>query len=69
MNERTVTVTSRGSGMFRVRFSQLPGKSFGDWEFAETVRDLTVSALLSSIDARNLVLDASSYGIATSPVG
>lgn len=64
---RTVTVTRRGK-RFAVSFSALPGQSFGPWEFAETVRDLRVSALLTPMEARDLVMDAAS-GSATRPVG
>ena len=65
----TVTLVKRSTGFLRYKlaFSALPGQSFGPWEFDETVRDLTVSALLSPIDARNLVLTALICGSATSP--
>lgn len=65
VQKQTVTVTRRPCGEFVIRFSRLPGQTFGPWEFAETVRDLTVSALLEPIDARNLVIEASVHGSAT----
>lgn len=61
----TVTVTARGK-RFTLAFSQLPGRTFGPWGFAETVRDLRVSALLAPVDARNLVMDAAVSGSASS---
>lgn len=64
---RTVTVTAKGS-RYAVSFSALPGRSFGPWEFAETVRDLRVSALLTPMEARDLVMDAAG-GSATRAVG
>jgi hypothetical protein len=64
----TVTVYKTGQ-RFRLEFSQLPGKSFGPWGFAETVRDLTISALLEPLKARDLVMDAFSKGSATSAMG
>jgi hypothetical protein len=51
-----------------LQFSQLPGKTFGPWGFAEIIRELTVSALLSPLAARNLVIDAST-GTATAEMG
>ncbi len=61
-----VTVTRKGKkkpagaldARYTVTFDTLPGKTFGPWDFAETRRDLTISALLSAPDARALVLDA-----------
>jgi len=64
----TVTVIRHGKN-FKSTFSQLPGKTFGPFPLGEMVRDLTVSALLSSRDARDLVLEASAKGRATVPVG
>lgn len=67
----TVTVTRRAKNgrFYYVEFSALPGRRFGPWEFRETVRDLTVSALLSSVVATDLVLTARAEGEATRPVG
>jgi hypothetical protein len=64
----TVTVYKKGK-RFRVEFSRLPGQSFGPWSFAETIRDLTVSALLEPLQARDLVMDAAVKGSATSQTG
>lgn len=64
----TVTIVKKGQ-RFTVTFSQLPGRTFGPWEFAQTVRDLQVSALLSPISARDLVMDAATQGSATSEMG
>lgn len=66
----TVTVTRSGkqprtNAKYRLSFTQLPGRTFGPWDFTETVRDLTVSALLDPMTARNLVLDAHANGTAT----
>jgi hypothetical protein len=62
----TVTVTHhRWPDRYSIKFSQLPDRVFGRWDFARTVRDLTVSALLTPLDARNLVLDAHAHGSAT----
>lgn len=58
-----VTVTRKGK-KFTLVFSKLPGRTFGPYDFAEAVRDLTVSALLSPMDARNLVMDAGANGTA-----
>jgi len=64
----TVTLVKRSTGFLRYKlaFSARGGQSFGPWEFDETVRDITVSALLSPLDARNLVLTALERGTATS---
>lgn len=62
------TVTVRKVGRrFTCEYSRLPGKVFGPWMLAEMVRDLTVAALLSPLDARNLALQAaaSATGAAT----
>lgn len=64
MSGPTVTVTRKGK-RFVTSFSALPGRTFGPWDFAETVRDLTVSALLPPRAARDLVLDAHAAGSAT----
>ena len=60
----TVTVTCKNS-WYRLAFSKLPGSEFGPYRFAEAITDLRVSALLSPIDARNLVMDATTEGTAT----
>jgi hypothetical protein len=68
----TVTVRYSGKpsnkGRYTVTFSQLPGKSFGPWDFVNTVRDLGFSAMLTPLDARNLVLDTHQHGRATAPM-
>lgn len=64
----TVTVTSKRS-KFTVEFSRLPGQTFGPWTLVETIQDLTVSALLSPVDARDLVLSAAVTGSATTETG
>ena len=68
MDYVTVTVVKRRTGfpLYKPTFSALPRQTFGPWEFDETVRDLTVSALLSPLDARNLVITALERGTATS---
>lgn len=58
----TVTITRKRRDRFVVTFSALPGRTFGPWNFAETVRDLRVSALLTAREARDLVLDADASG-------
>ncbi len=63
----TVTVSRKGK-RFVSEFSQLPGKTFGPWDFSEMVRDLTVSALLHPMDARDLVLTAHEHGSVTTEV-
>ena len=68
----TVTVTRARSGRdsrYTLSFSALPGRTFGPWDFAETARDLRVSALMTPVDARNLVCDAAARGTATSEMG
>ena len=69
MDYVTVTVVKRRTGfpLYTLAFSALPGHTFGPWDFSETVRDLTVSALLSPFDARGLVLAALDHGSATVP--
>jgi hypothetical protein len=61
----TVTVTRVRRG-FTSAFSALPGQVFGPYDLPEMVRDLTVSALLSPRQARDLVLQAAAEGQATS---
>ncbi|MEX5635771.1 hypothetical protein [Parafrankia sp. FMc2] len=71
-----VTVTRKGAkkkvgafdARYTVEFSALPGKKFGPWDYRETQRDLTVSALLEPTEARALVLDAFVEGSATREV-
>lgn len=65
---KTVTVTLKGS-QYVVTFSALPDRTFGLWSFEEMVRELQVSALLSALAARDLVMDASVYGNATTSMG
>ena len=48
-----------------LHFSSLPDRTFGPYPWPEAVTDLTVSALLSRLDARNLVLDALAVGTMT----
>lgn len=64
----TVTVRKHGK-RFTSQFSVLPGRTFGPWEMAEMIRDLTVSALLTPMQARDLVIDASAHGSATNVTG
>lgn len=72
-----VTVTRKGArgrdaiGELRylVTFDQLPGETFGPWDFREMCRDLTVSALLTPVEARALVLDAAERGSSTRGTG
>jgi hypothetical protein len=59
-----VTVTRKRKDRFVISFSTLPGRTFGPWNFAETMRDLTVSALLTPREARDLVMDANESGTA-----
>ncbi|MEV2239607.1 hypothetical protein [Micromonospora sp. NPDC049891] len=63
----TVTVTRHGN-RYKVTFSRFPGHTFGPWDLTETIRDLTISAGLTRVDARNLALDAAANGSATAPV-
>lgn len=59
-----ITVAKRGK-RFTVSFSKLPGKTFGPWDLAEMVRDLRISALLTPLQARELVMDAAIKGSAS----
>ncbi len=68
MSEQTVTVTKKGK-RFLAAYSELPGKVFGPFDLSEMVRDLRVAALLSPMDARNLVLEAHDKGSATVKYG
>lgn len=60
----TVTITKRGK-RFVITHSRLPGQKFGPFDFAEAGRELFIGMLLSRMDARNLMLDASEHGSAT----
>lgn len=68
----TVTVTRarsyRGERV-TLEFSRLPGRVFGPYYWGEAITDLTVSALLPRLAARNLVLDALTQGAATTETG
>lgn len=72
MTTGTVTVTRvrsyRGERV-TLEFSRLPGRVFGPYHWGEAITDLTVSALLSRLDARSLVLDALTQGTATTGTG
>jgi len=63
----TVTVTKKGK-RFVSEFSQLPGRKFGPYDFAEMIRDLRVAALLTPLEARDLVMEASVNGKASVPL-
>jgi len=66
----TVTVTFARK-RYRLEFSKLPGRPFGPYEFAEAITQLYVAALLSRLEARNLVMDAATSAdrTATAPMG
>lgn len=66
----TVTVTFVRK-RYRLAFSKLPGQDFGPYDFAEAIGQLHVGALLSRLDARNLVMDAATSPdhTATAPTG
>ncbi|WP_432091431.1 hypothetical protein [Streptomyces sp. NRRL F-5630] len=67
----TVTVRSVGPlsrRRFVCEYSQLPGRVFGPWDLPEMVRDLRIAALLPGLDARDLVLEASAKGSATTHI-
>ena len=75
MSATTVTVirTSKRAidalaGHYALRFSHLPGRTFGMFTFTDITRDLLVSALLTPAQARDLVLTAHAEGSATAPV-
>lgn len=68
MSESTVTVTKKGK-RYVAAYSKLPGKTFGPFDLPEMVRDLRVAALLSPMDARNLVLEAHEKSSATTKCG
>ena len=65
----TVTVFSAtpraGVDRVTITFTRLPGHVFGPLYIGEAVTELVVSALLSRLEARNLVLDALATGEAT----
>jgi hypothetical protein len=50
-------------------FSKLPGETFGPYDFAETVRELRVGALLEPTEARDVVMDAAVTGRETINTG
>lgn len=66
----TVTVTFARK-RYRLEFSELPGRSFGPYDFAEAIGQLHVAALLSRLEARDLVMDAATSAdhTATAPAG
>jgi hypothetical protein len=53
----TVTVTCKRK-RYTLTFSKLAGEKFGPYGFAEAIGQLRVAALLSPLDARDLVMDA-----------
>jgi hypothetical protein len=60
------TVTVRATGdRFVSEFSPLPGRTFGPWDLPEMIQDLTISALLTPLQAREVVMDAAVLGEAT----
>ncbi len=64
----TVTVRKarpRNGARVTLHFSKLPGRKFGPYPWPEAITDLTISALLPRIDARNLVFEALATGEAT----
>lgn len=50
---------------YTVTFDALLGRTFGPWSYAETSRDLTVSADLEPAAARALIFDAFTDGSAS----
>ena len=69
---RTVTVRKaapRRGARVTLHFSALPDREFGPYPWGEAIIDLTISALLSRVDARSLVLDALATGEATTETG
>lgn len=68
----TVTVKKarpRNGPRVTLRFSRLPDQVFGPYAWTEAITDLTISALLPKVEARNLVLDALVRGEATTNTG
>lgn len=73
----TVTVTCNRNGytngmhqsVFKITFSKLSDLSWGPFAMGETIRELTICALLSPLDARSLVFDAATNGEATTETG
>jgi hypothetical protein len=69
----TVTIKRKGKGKsdaittakYVLTFSALPDQHFGPMSFHETAQDLTVSALMTPLRAREAILDAYAYGTAT----
>jgi hypothetical protein len=51
--------------VFKLSFSKLPRQAWGPYSLGETIRELTVSALLDPVTARNLVFEAATEGSAT----
>ncbi|MCX4826637.1 hypothetical protein OG883_44155 [Streptomyces sp. NBC_01142] len=68
MSAPTVTVHA-ARGRYTAEFSALPGRTFGPWDMAEMIQDLTISALLEPREARDLVFDAAVKGAATTGTG
>jgi hypothetical protein len=66
----TVTVTCKRK-RYTLTFSKLPGRSFGPYDFTEAIGQLYVGALLSRLEARDLVMDAATAEdhTATAPMG
>lgn len=64
-------ISNRIHQQVTLHFSKLPGQDFGPYVWMDAVTDLTISALLTRIDARSLVLDAltSPDGQATTETG
>lgn len=54
---------------YTVTFDGSLDPTFGPWGYDETCRDLTVPAALEPVEARALVLDAWTHGIATRDAG
>jgi hypothetical protein len=66
----TVTVTCRRK-RYTLTHSKLPEQEFGPYSFADAIKELRIGALLSVLDARNLVMDAATSAdrTATAPTG
>lgn len=66
----TATVTCKRK-RYTLTFSKLPGRSFGPYDFAEAIGQLRIAALLSALEARDLVMDAATAEdrTATAPMG
>jgi hypothetical protein len=59
---RTVIVTCERK-RYRLVFSDLPEREFGPYDFTEVIGQIRVAALLSPMEARNLVLEALESGV------